>query len=652
MMTSDDSFNQFSESQGSGSDRRVDVSAGAFEFSFLTNDTPPAGSAVDTDKSALSEQPTSRRHRRRMSPQRVRKMKRRRRIRRVLIGVGVVLVILIGLGAWFGVSAMKAKDEVQQAVATAQGMQSALQQGDINAVSTQMNAFAEHTHAAYQETSSFMWAAASKLPYVGTDVSVVRTAVTAMENIASQAMPALKDVAGVLNLDNVSVANGTISIPGLAESAESLAKADTVISDANNAVQAAPQPNISMVADAMDTAKTYLDTMSDSIHNVSVFAQVAPKMLAMDGQPRTYLILAQTNAELRPSGGMPGSWGLMTVINGAVDIQEFDSGASEMGWFDQPVVELTAEERSLFTDKLGRVPQDVNFTPDFPRTGQIAQAMWSAHTGVTVNGVIAIDPVFLQSMLAVTGGVTLPDGNVMDGTNTAQFLLSDVYAQQDVSDQDEYFNMAASMAFEHIMQNANDPKAFISAISESITNGHLLLWSANEDEQTLLEGTAISGKLITDASQPQAGVYFSDVTQSKMDWYLKREVSTEYQKEAANGAKQYTVRIKLTNMVTPEQVATLPQYVIGDLPDGITAGQIKTATFVYAPAGGRLVDWIMSDGSEFDGITVHEGLTLGVKTITLNPGESYEIVCHVQSAPGVTTPMTLRQTPQVEGRTE
>ena len=646
-----DSLGQNPESQDPGNGRHVDESAAAFEFSFLT-DEPASDTAADADQSAASDQPATRRHRRRMSPQHIRRIKRRRRIRRILIGVGIVLVILIGLGTWFGVSAMKAKDEVQQAVSTAQGMQDALRQGDVDAVSSQMDAFAEHTHAAYLETSSFLWSAAAKLPYVGTDISAVRTAVTAMENIASQAMPALKDAAGVLNLDNVSVANGTISIPGLTESAESLSKADTVISDANRAVQAAPQSHIGMVADAMDTAKTYLDTMADSIHNISVFAQVAPKMLAMDGQTRTYLILARTNAELRPSGGMPGSWGTMTVTNGAVDIQEFDSGAAEMGWFDQPVVELTAEERSLFTDKLGRVPQDVNFTPDFPRTGQIAQAMWSAHTGVTVDGVIAIDPVFLQNMLAVTGGVTLPDGNVMDGTNTAQFLLSDVYAQQSVSDQDEYFNMAASAAFEHIMQNSNNPKTFMSALTDSITNGHLLMWSANEDEQTLLEDTAISGKLITDASEPQTGVYFSDVTQSKMDWYLKREVSAEYQKDAANGAKQYTVHIKLTNMATPEQVATLPQYVIGDLPEGVSAGQIKTAAFVYAPAGGRLVDWTMSDGTEFDGITVHEGLTVGVKTITLNPGESYEIVCHVQSAPGVSTPMTLRQTPQVEGRTD
>lgn len=45
------------------------------------------------------------------------------------------------------------------------------------------------------------------------------------------------------------------------------------------------------------------------------------------------------------------------------------------------------------------------------------------------DGVIAIDPLFLQNMLAVTGGVTMPDGSVLDGTNTAQTLLNIVYAK-------------------------------------------------------------------------------------------------------------------------------------------------------------------------------------------------------------------------------
>ena len=109
-----------------------------------------------------------------------------------------------------------------------------------------------------------------------------------------------------------------------------------------------------------------------------------------------------------------------------MSLQPFVSD-SEIQNADEPVVDLTAEERLLFTDKLGKDIRDVNFTPDFPRTGEIVSAMWARQYGVAVDGVIAIDPLFLQNMLAVTGGVAMPDGSTLDGTNTAQTLLHDVY---------------------------------------------------------------------------------------------------------------------------------------------------------------------------------------------------------------------------------
>lgn len=36
--------------------------------------------------------------------------------------------------------------------------------------------------------------------------------------------------------------------------------------------------------------------------------------------------------------------------------------------------------------------------------------------------------------------------------------------------------------------------------------------------------------------------------------------------------------------------------------------------------------------------------------MTLQPGESYEITVHVQSAPDTDEPLTFRQTPLIEGR--
>lgn len=611
---------------------------------YAGNTATPTASASD----APEDTPADVSQRRRMSPRRVRRIKRRKRIRRLLIVVLAILLGLLGLAGWFGISAWQAKQEADAALTAATGIQESISTGDMDALDGQITELTDHVHGAYAQTSSTIWTLASHIPYIGVDVTAVRTVVTALENICVQAMPGLQNALRAVN--GIQVENGTIDIGGLSDAADGLAKADTAMTSAMRQLNGIQTPHLDKLADAVEQVQDRLEPMQDMVHNAAVFASVAPAMLDSDGgAPRTYLILSQTNSELRPGGGLPGSWGTMTIANGTVSIQEFAPPPAE---FATPVVTLTAEERALFTDKLARVPQDVNFTPDFPRTGEIAQAMWQQSTQQTVDGVIAIDPVFLQRMLAVSGPVTVSNGVTLDGTNTAQYLLNQVYIDVPEAEQNDYFSDVAATVFTHIMQHVNSPRDFLGAVASSITDGHLKLWSAHQEEQNQLLTTPIAGALKTTASTPEVGVYLSDISQAKMDWYLRREVSVEYDKVGISGGDQYTVRIRLTNMMTAEEASSLPRYIVGPFLDDLTAGQVRTGAFVYAPAGGRLVDWTMSDGSGFDGITVHNGLTVGTKTITLGPGESYEIVCHVQSAPGVHTPLTLVQTPQVEGRTD
>lgn len=616
-----------------------------------------ATASADSDATASSSSaaPHSRRVRRRMSAEHIRQIKRKRRRRKILIGVLVVIAALAVFAGAFVWSALQTKNELQQAVLSAQGLQQTIVGSDKSKREEQVSAFSNHVSKAYKQTSSPLWQLASAVPYVGDDISAVRTTVAAMENISSQALPQLLQAADNIDLNNVHVENDTIEISGLEASQRPLQIADDTIDKAMRevkTVKAVKTLHVAQIADALKTAGTYCKKLDGMVHSLNSIVQVLPSMLGTESHtndaPRNYLILAQTNAEARPSGGLTGSLGLATVQSGHVSLQPFVSD-SEIQNADEPVVDLTAEERLLFTDKLGKDIRDVNFTPDFPRTGEIVSAMWARQYGVAVDGVIAIDPLFLQNMLAVTGGVAMPDGSTLDGTNTAQTLLHDVYARMTPQETDEYFAVAAQAAFDHIMQNAGDFKSYVKAFSTSVEQGHVMLWSAHEDEQDLIADSAISGKLITEGAKPQVGVYISDETESKMDWYLHREVTTEFQKVARNGANQYTVHIKLQNTMTAEEAASEADYVTG-AGNIVPKGQIKTALFIYAPANGRLVDWEFQNADDYKGVTLHNGLTVGVGDVTLQPGESYEITVHVQSAPDTGEPLTLRQTPLIEGR--
>ena len=618
----------------------------------ISDVAPDSGSDRDSSRSNEHDEPHRRRVRRRMSAEHIRRIKRQRRNRRILIVVLIILLMLAAIAGVFAFSALKVKSELQQAADGAKHLQSVIADADQAKMEKRVGEFSAHIDNAYRQTSSPIWSVATRLPYVGGDISAVRDTVGALEDISSQALPQLVQASGSINLNKIQVKDGTIGISGLENSQKPLNVADDVIDDAVREVKSVQQPKIRQVADAIDAAKASCVKLGNTVHGMSTLAQLLPSMLGTDSHandaPRNYLILAQTNAEARPSGGLTGSLGVVTVQGGHLSLQPFVSDA-EIPKASEPVVELTAEERMLFTDKLGTDIRDVNFTPDFPRTGEIVRAMWAKQYGVQVDGVIAIDPLFLQNMLAVTGGVTMSDGSVLDGETTAQTLLNTVYAKMTPEETDKYFANAAQAAFDHITQNSGDPKAYINALSQSVKQGHLLLWSAHESEQDLIAESEISGRLVTEGAKPQVGVYISDETQSKMDWYLHREVTTEFQKVAANGANQYTVHIKLKNLMTAEELAAAPNYVTGGT-DETEPGDIRTALFLYAPANGRLVDWKFQNQNDYQGVTVHDGLTLAVGKVTLKPGEEYEITLHVQSAPNAKEALTVRQTPLIEGR--
>nr|WP_240541400.1 DUF4012 domain-containing protein [Bifidobacterium santillanense] len=378
---------------------------------------------------------------------------------------------------------------------------------------------------------------------------------------------------------------------------------------------------------------------------------------------RTYLVLAQNNAEIRATGGIAGSFGLVTVKNGAIEMHDFMS-TSDFGSFDQPVTKLTDGEQALFGERLGEFMQDVNFTPDFARSGQLAKAMWEAKQGGSIDGVISMDPVFLQQMLAVAGPVKMSFAGVdvtLDGSNTASSLLNKVYFDiPDNADQDAFFAAAAKASFDQILHNSGaNSTQLAKRMLESAQDGHLYVWSAHEDEQKLLDGTTVGGTLVTadssdgymggSAPQQVIGVYYNDAMASKMDWYLERSVDDKLVATYPNGREQHEITIRMRNTLSDADVASLPDYIIGTLENGAVKGHIQFINYLYVPAGGSAPEYQAGpNGEKGDAYAVHDGLTAIAKQISLAPGESYTIKATVYTAPGALAGQTVvRQTPTI-----
>lgn len=610
------------------------------------------------DSEVLAEnarQAERRKHRRRMSHEHIRRIKRKKRIRMMLIVIGALLLIIAALAAWLGLSALKAKNEVEAAIQAASRIQSQVQAGDTDKAQASIEAFSQHIDATYAQTKQPVWKLATLVPYYGSDVKAARDMVHILEDVSNNALPKLAKAAQALDFNSIGIKDGTIQLGDMASVAQDLAAANGIVADASVDMGKIGGTHIPQITEAVQQGRSKFKELASLTDTASRLADVLPKMFDLDSSegsssgPRTYLVLAQNNAELRATGGIPTAWATLTIDAGKISMSTFgDPPRNGLFSQDEAASVLTAEERNLFSTKMATDYPDINFTPDFPRVADIARQIWhrAGHDGV--DGVISVDPVFLQRLLKVAGPVTLSDGTVMSGDNAEQRILNQIYIDTDTqAEQTDFFTMAASEIFTHVLKNVDGKnQQLVQTFQKSVSDGHLYVWSAHEGEQQRISGTTIAGELQSNPAHSVTGVYFNDATMGKMDWYLKREVTSTYDKTYPSGAKQYTIHIKLTNTADAAKVNAAPDLLRGyDHNGNPRTGEIETVLYVYAPDEGRIVDWTQ----DFDQFAVHDGLTVGTKTVTLRPGESFETTVHVLASPAADeNEMILRQTPLVD----
>jgi hypothetical protein len=163
--------------------------------------------------------------------------------------------------------------------------------------------------------------------------------------------------------------------------------------------------------------------LKSSLTILTRFRQDRPALAALlgAGGARTYLVLQQDPAELRATGGFIGSVGFLSFNAGVMgpfdpkDINVFDK-KPDGSWVLGPRGTPRHVDPPLPLEQAFHLPswelRDANWSPDFPTTARQARELLLKEGGPQVNGVIAIDPYFIQRLLAITGPVQIPEGKV------------------------------------------------------------------------------------------------------------------------------------------------------------------------------------------------------------------------------------------------
>lgn len=549
----------------------------------------------------------------------------------------VVAVLLVALGASGFMllnSAKTVKSEAKEAVEIVGGLKDKVTSGDFSTLPDDAKKIDELCDSMKAETSSPLWTAASFIPVYGSDINAARTMIDALSDVSSNALVPMAD-----NLSQATPGklfqDGTINVSALQAVADSLSDSSKVFKSVNEKIQGIGDTHISQVTELVDKAKDGFATLNGAVDAAEKVAPVLPQMLGANGQTRHYLVLAMSNVEIRACGGFPGSRGVMSVTDGKLELGDF----VKVDMMKEPLspLPITDEEANLFTtgwgltgfNTLGYTMGDVTMTPDYPRAAQLASDMQKAIVGDDIDGVFAVDPVFLQYMLGIVGGTQLPDGTVVDGSNAAKVLLHDIYWNYPIEEQDAIFAAVAGSAFNKIVDElgSSDIAKIAGAIEKGASEGRILMYSRNDDEEKAAKALGISGALQTDTSEaPILGVYVNNYSYSKMDWFLDKRVTIDSSVENADGSTTYRVTTSLKNTMTPQEKAEMPGYFQGHNGISQDIDDEVLRLYLYAPAGGSISD-IKTSGSgsiEMNEAT-HDGLKVAWGGVHMLLGQDVKV---------------------------
>jgi len=217
---------------------------------------------------------------------------------------------------------------------------------------------------------------------------------------------------------------------------------------------------------------------------------------------KSYLILFQNNAEIRPGGGFLGSFaridfedGKLLALDFEKNIYTLDKAYAKSGKAPEPPIEY-----QNFIDTW--TMRDSNVYADFRESAKKVSWFFKQEAGKDVDGVIAIDTTLFRQLLKLTGPIEMTDYNM---TVTADNFLSDVQYQVEVGYFEDKNNWSENQPkkiladmlpkFLNRLFSSADSGKFAIEIANAIEEKHLLVYLENERLQDLISGVNLSGEI-------------------------------------------------------------------------------------------------------------------------------------------------------------
>ena len=557
-----------------------------------------------------------------------------------IVGLFVAVLVLFGIA---GFNVYRQSKEVQahesRALSMISDFSTKIDDANVQKVKDQLPQIQQETSQASAIANGAWWNIANKIPYFGSNVSTVQGMTNVIDDLMHQSVPQFMDVVTNLQHANLSSTDDGINLRPIIDCQQGMQKANESLQHQVGAYNALPQPNIDIVRSAYAQGSDKLNALATRVDALSSTFRMLPGFLG-NGQTRTYAVMSMTTSEMRSSGGLIGSVGELTADNGSVHVGEFKANKDYLPY---GIGDHSSDMARVFSDEGPlHMSFDIRDTAVFPDTERAALAMQSIWNRTPwgqqkpLSGVIMVDPVFVQEMVAINGPVTLADGTTLNGDNTAEYFLNTVYKQYEASQTDAVFGETTGNVIAGMFKSLNLGK--LVKIGETMgtmaRERHFTMFSFDANLEKEIQAAGFTGETPNDPQNPSVGIYLTEQNPSKMGWYIKRTATIEKTRCDASGAT-YHVEYTLNNTMKVSDVANLPPYITGV--DAPNRGKGIEKILFYPPAGGRI-----------NNISQLNGAVNAVQKTTMNGKELYKTVVEILPEQSVTYSFDVTVSPQAQ----
>ena len=619
---------------------------------------------------------------------------KRKKPSKALIIVLIIVAVLLALVAFVGVNVVITKNHASNLKDDLEQVLDCAKEKDADGAEKALLKSYEDKEALEASINGKFWSTASKIDRVNEELSagkdLLNVVTTAQDELLSPLIALMKRQP----LTNLKVGEDGFNVTLINEYLDFVEKIQPELEDLMADIMAVNTD--SMMGGYVAKYKEKLYEYTDAYNEASSMLPLLRVFLG-NGEDRLYLFVAQNSAEIRASGGFPGSIGTIQIKDGVLTIGDFKSVYDVLADTISYRSEVTDSEFNIFGSWIN-APRDACFIPAFDRAAEIWAVAYEdlqrengaidtyegyvkANTyydewneeyyfdGLSeeeyneyytyedaeymqyVDGVVSLTPAIIQMLMKDIGAITLSDGSVLDSTNATKMLQYDLYHKyfnEDTisgasnSTSDALFAETAKIVMKEFVSDFEISKFadYYQLFQDGKDKNIIQMWMADEQEEDVITESGFSGKLNFDEEKPVTGIYFSLADPSKLGWYLDMIPEISEPEINDDGTRTYDVKLTLRNIMDEDEANISSWYIVGGYEGGIR-GYIHC----FAPAGGYISDmetsnWMYMFEANYKDLEVYYDLDL-----LLEPGEEVEITYKVTTAEGVETPLKAVTTP-------